>query len=223
LILLFFVPVGIKAQDQKLAEGDSIQELIHLTFGDSIAIDSAGLAKDLTLLVPEKVFKPDPTKAIIYSAICPGLGQIYNRKYWKLPLVYGSFVGCAYAITWNGKQYSGYKKAYSDFIDKNSETNSWEDYKPYRYPEKLEDWSASNVNDFTNMLKRGKDYYRRYRDLSYIISVGIYAIWIIDAYVDAQLFDFDISPDLSMRLDPVIYERTSISSRSVGLQCSFTF
>jgi hypothetical protein len=214
----------VRAQEQKFMEEDSVQISTNLlVVEDSLTIDSVGLAKDLALSVPEKVFKPDPTKAIIYSAIFPGLGQIYNRRYWKLPLVYGSFIGCAYAITWNGAQYNGYKNAYIDFIDDNPDTKSWESYRPFSLPQNLDEWQTGDKTWFTNVLKSKKDYYRRYRDLSYIISVGVYAIWIIDAYVDAQLFDFDISPDLSMRVDPVIYERTNNSARSFGLQCSFTF
>ena len=76
---------------------------------------------------------------------------------------------------------------------------------------------------FQNALKNQKDYYRRYRDLSIIITVGVYALSIIDAYVDAQLFDFDISPDLSMRVEPVVSPRTSRTSELYGLNCSLKF
>lgn len=169
-------------------------------------------------------FKPDPKKAAIYAAICPGLGQIYNRKYWKLPLVYGGFLGCAYAITWNGEQYNGYKQAYND-LQTNPETGkpngvSWINYLGYRNPETM---TKSDWNQFSSQLKKSRDYYRRYRDMSYIITVGVYALCIIDAYVDAQMFDFDISPDLSMRVEPVLFERSEFNKNSVGLQCSFSF
>ncbi|MDR1783097.1 MAG: DUF5683 domain-containing protein, partial [Dysgonamonadaceae bacterium] len=133
------------------------------------------------------------------------------------------FIGCAYAITWNGAQYNGYRQAYLDFIDDNAATNYWENYMPPSLPEKIEDWSSEQVNWFSNALKSRKDYYRRYRDMSYLISVVVYAVWIVDAYVDAELFDFDISPDLSMRLDPVLFERTRFNTQSFGLQCSFSF
>jgi len=79
--------------------------------------------------LPKDLFKPDSKKAMLYATFFPGLGQIYNRKYWKLPLVFGSFIGCTYAINWNGSQYRGYSNAYIDFVDERSESNSWEDYR----------------------------------------------------------------------------------------------
>ena len=160
---------------------------------------------------------------MIYSAIFPGLGQIYNRKYWKLPIVYGGFLGCIYAISWNNTQYTGYKSAYGDFTDSNPDTNSWLAYKYYGYSDNPDEWTAQQREGFTNALKNKKDYFRRYRDLSYIITVGLYALCMIDAYVDAQLFEFDISEDLSFRMNPVFFEKTANNSRSFGLQCSFTF
>jgi hypothetical protein len=174
-------------------------------------------------------FKPNPNKATLYSALCPGLGQIYNRKYWKLPLVYGSFLGCIYAINWNQTQYSGYKQAFMDFnqeINGQANGGSWKDYlspamKFYNTP--VSEWETSNVTWFQSSLKNKKDYYRHYRDMSYIVTIGVYAIWIIDAYVDAQLFSFDIGPDLSLNVEPTMFEKTNYSSRSLGLQLSMKF
>lgn len=165
-------------------------------------------------------FKPDPTRAVIYSAICPGLGQIYNRKYWKLPLVYGSFMGCVYAITWNNKNLKDYSQAYGDIMsDDPVKNNSWENFLPYNA--NPEDYIHNET--FINQLKRRKDYYRRYRDLSIIITGLVYAICMIDAYVDAQLFDFDISPNLSMHVAPVVTPSSQFGSRSYGVSCSFNF
>jgi len=174
--------------------------------------------------MPREKFKPDSKKATLFAAVFPGLGQIYNRKYWKLPLVYGSFIGCAYAITWNGNQYNGYRRAYIDFIDEDPTTNSWDVYRYGAYRRQdVADWTADMKNNFGNALKSARDFYRRDRDLSYIVTVGVYAIWIIDAYVDAQLFDFDVNPDLSMRMEPVLFDRTPNSARSIGMQLCFTF
>lgn len=168
-------------------------------------------------------FKPNPTKAVLLALI-PGGGQIYNRKYWKLPIVYGAFMGCLYAVTWNNRSYQEYAEAYKDIV--------------YDYENKIpeKDWHQSwqeitntpaedliDNTRFHEQLKSRKDYYRRYRDLSIIITVGVYALSIIDAYVDAQLFDFDISPDLSMRLEPVVTPKTSYSSSTYGLNCSIKF
>lgn len=229
---------SVQAQEHTFEKNDSVQILEDfLIYEDSLAIDSITLAKELPLVM-KKQFVPDPGKAAVYAAIFPGLGQIYNRKYWKLPLVYGSVIGCAYAITWNGGQYSGYRDAYSDFRyavnytgnpeDFNPKRNSWEDYTYIMNINStdLSDasvWNQTSINRFSQVLKSRRDRFRRYRDLSYIVSVGFYAIWIIDAYVDAQLFSFDISEDLSMNVQPVLFERTTANKSTVGLQWSFTF
>ena len=220
--IIGFFSVNLQAQDEFLIEKDSIRiSGVFAAFKDTLAVDS------LVSNLKAKEFSPNPTKAVLYSAFFPGLGQIYNRKYWKLPLVYGSAIGCVYAVSWNGTQYRGYKNAYRDLYDGDPVTNSWQHYN-YKYyggsadipPEK---WSPSALNGFGDRLKNGRDIFRRNLELSYIVSVGVYLIWMIDAYVDAQLFDFDISEDLSFKVKPVLFERTLASSRSFGLQCSITF
>lgn len=234
LIILFF-SVSLNAQDRIFKENDSIQILdAFLTFEDSLTMDSVVLPEELIETGIKKKFSPNPNKAIVYAAIFPGLGQIYNRKYWKLPLVYGSALGCVYAISWNGTQYSGYKHAYSDFVYTvnnmgnagfDTNRNSWEDYIRImgKTTTDLNEWQANERTRFSQILKSQRDRFRRYRDLSYIVSVGVYALWIIDAYVDAQLFNFDISEDLSMNMQPVMFERTTVNKNTFGLQCSFTF
>lgn len=172
---------------------------------------------------PHTIFKPNATRAILYSAIVPGLGQIYNRKYWKLPLVYGSFIGCAYAINWNNSQYTDYKEAFTGFEDADETTDLWKSYVPRSYPKNPDEWTIEQRNRFSSALKSKKDYYRNYRDMSILITVAVYAVWIIDAYVDVQLFDFDVSPDLSMRVAPAVFEKTVATSRSMGVRLGFTF
>jgi len=220
--LFFIYPVYCSAQTNNSSGNDSITvpEKFFLR-ADTVKVSS--LIDETIQPIPEK-FKPNSKKSTIYAAIFPGLGQIYNRKYWKLPLVYGSFVGCAYAISWNGSQYNGYKHAYRDFISDDSDATSWEDYRYGVYlREEPENWTNEMKRNFSNTLKSARDFHRRNRDLSYIVTVGVYAIWIIDAYVDAQLFDFDISPDLSMRIGPVLFDCTAYNSRSIGMQLSFVF
>jgi hypothetical protein len=217
--MIGFSSLSVQAQESVI-ETDSME----LTFVADTALMAA--IEDIPQQMAPKTFVPDPTRAVIYSAIFPGLGQIYNRKYWKLPLVYGAAVGCVYAITWNGTQYRGYKNAYHDLFDNNPDTNSWRDYN-YRYyggsDGQPETWSPSALSTFSTRLKNGKDNFRRNLELSYIISAGVYLLAMIDAYVDAQLFEFDISEDLSLRMEPVLFERTTASARSFGLQCSITF
>lgn len=166
-----------------------------------------------------KAFKPNPRKAILMSAIFPGLGQIYNRKYWKLPILYGGFVGLAYAITWNNKYYRDYYNGYVDIMDNDPNTVRWHKFVPYGK-------DAQSVEGYlkAGLLQRGKDFYRRNRDLSIIATVALYGLNIVDAYVDAQLFDFDISPDLSMHLQPsVSVESQSFAANMLGMQCTFRF
>ena len=223
-VLFYFYPVCCFSQAVDFPGKDSIQvsESFYLQ-EDTFKIDSLINLNEIIQLAPEK-FKPNSKKATIYAAIFPGLGQIYNRKYWKLPLVYGSFIGCAYAINWNGSQYNGYKRAYRDLIDDDPDSNSWYDYRYGSYLRvEPDNWTVEMKRSFGETLKRVRDFHRRNRDLSYIVSVGVYAIWIIDAYVDAQLFDFDISPDLSMRVEPVLFNSTACNSRSFGMQLSFSF
>lgn len=173
---------------------------------------------ELPMTLNSKVFKPNPTKAVIYAAIFPGLGQVYNRKYWKLPIVYGGFLGFSYAISWNGRYYTDYSNGYKDIMDDDPATDSWKNFLPYgQDPETVDKaW-------LTNVMKRRKDFYRRYRDLSIIGTVAMYALSIVDAYVDAQLFDFNISSDLSMRVEPTIIRKTDYLANSVGFQCSISF
>lgn len=193
-----------------------------------LTVRSVMLAAD-SLPKPAQIkmeFKPDPKKAVL-MALVPGLGQIYNRKFWKLPIVYGGLMGCMYAVTWNNRNYQDYSTAYKDIMIDAEEPNrpveefhtSWQDFLGIGYDPK--EW-VTNTN-FQTQLKNRKDYYRRYRDLSIIITVGVYALSIIDAYVDAQLFDFDISPDLSMHWKPSVTPQTAYSSRSYGLNCSIKF
>lgn len=169
---------------------------------------------------PSYLFKPSPRKAVIYSAIFPGLGQIYNRKYWKLPIVYGGLVTFTYFIIWNNGYYRDYFGAYADIMDDNPNTNRWHDMLPYgQTPDGVDrQW-------FTGVLKDRKDYYRYYRDFSIIGTVAWYLLAMVDSYVDAQLFDFNMSPDLSMRVEPTFISGngTNYVGKSFGLQMSIRF
>jgi hypothetical protein len=172
----------------------------------------------LPQFVDSKIFSPNPTKAVIYAAIFPGLGQVYNRKYWKLPIVYGGFLGFSYAISWNGRYYTDYSNGYKDIMDDDETTDSWKNFLPYG-----QDPGSVDQAWLKDVMKRRKDFYRRYRDLSIIGTVAMYALSILDAYVDAQLFDFDISSDLSLRVEPTIIKKTDYLANSLGFQCSISF
>ncbi len=169
-------------------------------------------------------FIPDPKKALWLAIVFPGGGQIYNRKYWKLPLVYGGFLGCIYAMTWNNTMYRDYSQAYIDIMDSDENTKSYENFIPVRYDVK------ANQAHLQDVFRRKKNYYRRFRDLSMFCMIGVYALSIIDAYVDAELSSFDISRDLTMKVSPIVINEkysamraSGLSSSAYGLQCSFNF
>lgn len=166
-------------------------------------------------------FTPDPGKATWAGIVFPGGGQIYNHKYWKLPIVYGGFLGCAYALNWNNQMYSDYSQAYLDIMDDDPGTASYEDFLPPRYN------VEANRDYLERVFKNRKDNYRRQRDLSIFCFIGVYLISVIDAYVDAELSNFDISEDLSVQVRPSIIDHqhhaTPRNAQSYGLQCSFSF
>jgi hypothetical protein len=148
-----------------------------------------------------------PKKASIYAALFPGLGQIYNRKYWKLPIVYGGYAGLIYVLGWNNNQYKDFFQGYRII----AQYGSTADMKPEerKFLDNLiknPSISLDNPSTFkyiSTQLKSGKDYYRRSRDLTIIGIAALHVLSIIDASVDANLFDFDISDDLSMRIEPM--------------------
>ena len=173
---------------------------------------------DLATFGKERVFNPNPNKAVWLSALFPGLGQLYNRRYWKLPIVVGGYVGLTYATTWNGKMLKDYTRAYRDATDNDPNTKSYMDIFP---PNTLE--SDLDMEWLKRTLKSRRDYYRRNRDLCIISMVGLYLLCMVDAYVDASLSQFDISPDLSMKVKPAVIEQSNSKLPSVGLQCALSF
>lgn len=152
--------------------------------------------------------KPDAIKATWLGAIFPGAGQIYNKSYWKLPIVYGAFMGCGFAISWTHNRYSNYKTAYLDlYNDQQAGTVSEDASKSYIavLPNGYDLSRVGGASTWLSTLKNQQNIYRRYRDYSILATVLVYALSLIDAYVDAQLFDYDISPDLSLNVEPQIY------------------
>ncbi|MEJ6712122.1 MAG: DUF5683 domain-containing protein [Flavobacteriales bacterium] len=128
-----------------------------------------------------------PAKASMYSAILPGSGQIYNEKYWKAPLVYAAMGTALYLANWNQKEYLHYRNAYE-----------------YRT-----DGDATTIDDYDGIYTESnlitiKNYHQKNRDLAYIITAGIYLLNIVDASVDAHLFNFNVNDDLSFKLEPKI-------------------
>ena len=177
----------------------------------------------LVLQPAELTWKPAPLKSVWLGVIVPGLGQIYNRSYWKLPIVYGGFMGCGFAIAWNNEKYSAYKEAYRDIVTDAGHLST-DPLKSYNaiLPEGYTIERLGGVTGYTNILKDRQNMYRRYRDISIVVAIAVYALSIIDAYVDAQLFDFDISDDLSINVEPQIYYDEQ-QQRSAELKLAISF
>jgi hypothetical protein len=200
---------------------------------DSIAIkDAEVLNGDSTSIVlkgkrikPKRdwsTWKPNPQRALWLALVLPGAGQIYNRKYWKLPIIYGGFMGCIYALTWNNMMYKDYSQAYLDIMDNDPGTASYN-----KFLHLGTQVTKANEEHYKSIFKSRKDKYRRWRDLSFFVMIGVYALSVIDAYVDAELSVFDISKDLSLKVEPAVIPNHSggnrLDSQSMGLSCTLNF
>ena len=236
--LLAFLPfylftLSISAQTEV---PDSIVMAIDSMY-EAMAVDTAAISdtikhmKSVVELDPITIkkkerdwstWRPDPQRALWLALVIPGGGQIYNRKYWKLPIVYGGFVGCIYAMMWNNMMYHDYSQAYLDIMDNDPTTASYNQF--LHLGKQIND---SNIERYKQVFKSRKDKYRRWRDLSFFCLIGVYAISVIDAYVDAELSAFDISKDLSLKVRPTIMENKSsmnpLYATSLGVNCSINF
>lgn len=200
----------IVQQPDSLTDVDTVapQEVSIPLAAESISIDSLAYAAIQSL--KPKTFKPEPIRSQWLAMVLPGGGQIYNRKYWKLPILYGGFLGCAYALTWNGQMLRDYSQAYLDITDKDPDTKSYEKMLPIGYD------ISGREEKFKEIFKNKKNYYRKYRDLSILAFALVYVIGVIDAYVDAELSTFDISPDLTMHMSPAIINTNPRGSQSLN-------
>ncbi|MCR5312623.1 MAG: hypothetical protein K6E54_03070 [Bacteroidaceae bacterium] len=219
--------------DTTVVEDSVLMNEIVEQASDSAVVDS--IMRDVSLMQTEfstegvsnvetERWLPNPKKAMWLAIAIPGGGQIYNRKYWKLPIIYGGFLGCFYALTWNNTMYRDYSQAYIDIMDSDDNTQSYMNFIPSSYN------VESNLSRLQDLFKRKKNFYRRYRDMSLFCMIGVYLISIIDAYVDAEMSSFDISPDLTLKLSPTIINdnlrtmrTTSLNGSSYGLNCSLNF
>jgi len=231
LFWLSFSPV-LKAQEEvpPVPEGNRESVLFAdsvFIIEDSLVIDTAALiaVTDNILEQHQKrnptTFTPDPIRALWLGLVIPGAGQFYNRKYWKLPIIYGGFLGCVYALTWNSQMLQDYSQAYLDIVDSDPNTKSYEKMLPPNYD--IEGKEAR----FAGIFQNKKDTFRRFRDLSLFAFGGVYLLSVIDAYVDAELSTFDISPDLSLHFQPTMIEteRFDMHHRRTtpGIQCVLVF
>ena len=230
-VLLIISFISSRAQNQFSTSG--INDSLPNRKSEAIEIDKALTQKDslqlAQLLSSESktkrnwdTWRPNPKRALWLAIVLPGAGQVYNRKYWKLPLIYGGFVGCIYALQWNNTMFKDYSQAYLDIMDSDPSTESYNQF--LHLGTKI---TSSNIKQYQDIFRRRKDRYRRWRDLSFFCMLGVYALSIIDAYVDASLSEFDISDKLSLRIEPTVFstaQRNSLNLPSaIGLHGCLIF
>ncbi len=215
------------AQKSKEKADIAVPDITPVADTTATTTDSV-MAIDMGKILPTKkkrdwnTWKPDTKRAMWLAIVLPGAGQIYNRKYWKLPIIYGGFVGCAYAITWNNQMYHDYSQAYMDIMDNDPNTQSYNQFLHLGTT-----INANNEDRYKDIFKKRKDKYRRWRDMGIFVMIGVYALSIIDAYVDASLSQFDISDDLTLHIEPAFIKdprsNNPLQNGTLGLQCSLTF
>ena len=184
ILVFFFLPAFCQEKDTLVIITDTVPKSDRIEQKDSIFLA-----------------KHSPKKATIYSAVLPGLGQIYNHKYWKVPIVYAGFGGLIYGIVYNDNKYDYYKEQYKYMLDNN-----------------LTEWEDLTIQQ----AEVYKDYHKRYRDLFYIGTAGFYVLQILDATVDAHLINYDISEDIALIIDPAILLCNN-NNTAVGLRCCLSF
>ncbi len=168
----------------------------------------------------EEYWMPDPKKAMWLSLLFPGAGQIYNRSYWKVPLIYGLGIGSFYVVSFQGRMYKEYSAAYYSLVDNDPKTR---DFDPI-----FEGLGKVDDNWKKTVLERKMNTYRRYRDMCIFASVLLYVGNALDAFVDAHLYDFSISEDLSLNIRPEIkydehYATVKGSQQTLGLKFTLNF
>lgn len=188
-VLIMLAAAHADAQDSLIVERDTVFQ----SGPDTVAIKS--LAKRFS-----------PRKAILYGAILPGLGQIYNKKYWKLPLVYGGF----YAIGFYINEYNRLYTEYKGYLFENIEVGRGENI-PH-----------PTINRTTAQLRTIVDKTRRERDLMIILLGGMYLLQMVDAHVDAHLKEFDVNPNLQVSIEPSM-KQDAWTGRTTGVSIIVRF
>ena len=202
-----YIPKTIFTTEEN-SDNDSIPfisgEIVHITIPD-----------------PSEKFQ-SPHRASMYASIIPGLGQFYNKKYWKIPILFGGIGGVAYAISFNSERYNYYRGAYRDFIIRDPANKSY-----------LEIIQGTPITEeriygdaqqwFRDYLNNSKNRFKRYRDISYAGMVFVYMISIIDASIDAHFYYFDMSDDLSFMIEPAYFHLNGDIGGAFGINLKLTF
>lgn len=193
--LLFFTSASAQVNDT-IIKGDTV----------TVITREAPIKDTSTVVTIKKGVSHSPKKAALLSAILPGAGQVYNKKYWKLPIIYAGAAGLAYSFQFNQSRYVKYRNAYKYRIDADATTT--------------DAYIGIYSDDNLNTLQK---YYQRYRDLTVIGFAALYALNIIDASVDAHLFTFDVSDNLSMKVEPTLINTAGMNNYTTGLSLKLKF
>jgi hypothetical protein len=191
------------SEEQQTGDSQSQQETLMLRPG----MDTTDMNLEIDSIYIDEETLNKPKKAAYLSAILPGLGQAYNKRFWKIPIVWGGLGATGYYIGWNNNKYQQYRNAY---LLKRS------------FPvDELDDPLAIEISE--DNLQRGLDFYRRNRDLLMIVLVGVYIIQVLDAYIDAHLMEFDVSEDLTLRVEPGFQQPSLWTSQQYGFKVTLNF
>ncbi|MFW5758367.1 MAG: DUF5683 domain-containing protein [Bacteroidota bacterium] len=217
--LLAHFPFSLQPPDSvRVLKTDSMIPFYH-----DISIDSAGMEKNIpheekdTLPADQPRRKGKnrdysehlPLRATMLSATLPGLGQVYNNRIWKVPIVYAGFGAIIYFVDFNNTEYQNFRRAYVARVDGNP--NTTDEFPFYS----------------TDQLERAMNFYRRNLEITYIAGAALYLLQILDATVDAHLLDFDVGEDLSMNILPSFHLNSgffsSLRSPVTSIKISFSF
>ncbi len=196
-----------------------ISGLFALLFSFSVVGQDKEKKPEIPLIVTDSIIEIKdpinplaPAKAAFYSAILPGLGQAYNKKYWKIPIVYGALGTGIYFYINNNNEYNRYRDAYKSRLAGFTNDEFYLD---------AEDNQLSSPRVTTEGLERGQKFYRRNKELTLLVIIGIYALNIIDANVDAHLLQYNVDENLSLAPHYNINEIDATGN--VGLTLNFNF
>jgi len=204
-LLAAFVAIFLSA-NQALAQND----------------EPAIISVDTIFVTPLTVQPHSPHKATFYSAILPGLGQAYNKKYWKIPILYAGIGGVIYGLDFNTTNYKKYRRAYRDILIQDPSNKSYLAVLPPSLREDQVTEGGQYADWFQRALESRKKYYKKYRDLSYVGLALVYVLNLVDASVDAHFKTFDVSNDLSLHIEPTITPMYG-GYNGMGVQVRFIF
>lgn len=207
-IIILFLTFFVQAKAQQ-------RDSLYVPSKDTITVKDAAkemgfkekarnFTKEIGLLFKDTTELQNPRKAVLRSAIIPGWGQARNKKWWKVPLVYGGFVGLGLVYNFNNQYYKEFLIE-SQFRKANQDLDQEQRYYFLQY---------QGISD--NQIYNAKDFYRRNRDLTLYSTFGFYLLQMVDAYIDAKLATFDVSDDLSLKIKPHIYTPTYASAFSTA-------